>query len=328
MTTLNLKTQNKQEELVKAYLEENASSSLANKINHGTPFEKDGKPLINKKTLAGFMKYALEEARKLAGNGATGTYVDDPTVYGWAIHYFEEDSIEGTLYTLDGAEYKPAPKPIPKSTTTITKQPEKPIDEQRSLFDMIAETQNSDTTEQSDDDTEEDIPDEEVEEMQVNDETDETPEEVLPVQTIPEKPKGNEIYRRYVEMQDKYPDCVIALRLGDFYEILGQNAVNVAKELDITLTGRDCGLDTRVPMVGFPYHVSDNYIAKLIDKGYKVAIVESLTDVTLKQKEFTVDKETGEILSEEQDEQALMKNYHKASLLDLLELFGSDATIG
>ena len=316
MTTLNLKTQNMQEELVKAYLEENASSSLANKINNGTPFEKDGKPLINKKTLSGFMKYACDEARKLAGNGASGAYIDDPTVYGWAIHYFEEDSIEGTLYTLDGAEYKHAPKPIPKSTTTITKQPEKPKDEQRSLFDMIAETQNSDTTEQSDDETED------------TEETDETPEEVLPVQPIPEKPKGNEVYRRYVEMQDKYPDCVIALRLGDFYEILGQNAVNIARELDLTLTGRDCGLDARVPMVGFPYHVSDNYISALVSKGHKVAIVESLTDVTLKQKEFTVDKETGEILSEEQDEQALMKNYHKAALLDLLELFGSDATIG
>ena len=80
-------------------------------------------------------------------------------------------------------------------------------------------------------------------------------------------------------------------------------------------------------MVGFPYHVSDNYISALVSKGHKVAIVESLTDVTLKQKELTVDEETGEILSEEQDEQTLMENYHKASLLDLLELFGSDATI-
>lgn len=63
---LNLTAQNKQEELVLKYLQDNASETLADKINNGTPFEKDGKPLLNKKTLAGFMKYACDEARKLA----------------------------------------------------------------------------------------------------------------------------------------------------------------------------------------------------------------------------------------------------------------------
>lgn len=110
MIKLNLTPQNKQEELILTYLQNNASETLADKINNGTPFEKDGHPLLNKKTLSGFMKYACDEARKLAEKGANSACIDDVTVYGWAIHFFEEDSIEGTLYTIDGEEYKPAPE--------------------------------------------------------------------------------------------------------------------------------------------------------------------------------------------------------------------------
>ena len=115
---LNLEAKTKEQELVKAYLEENASETLAEKINIGTPFEKDGKTFINKKTLDGFMKYASDEARKLASKGANSACVEDKVVYGWAVHYFEEDSIEGTLLNDDGTEYKPAPK----STTAKVKK--------------------------------------------------------------------------------------------------------------------------------------------------------------------------------------------------------------
>ena len=59
------------------------------------------------------------------------------------------------------------------------------------------------------------------------------------------------MYRQYLDIQRKYPDCIVAYRLGDFYEVFGENAVKIAKELDLTLTGRDCGLDERIPMVGF-----------------------------------------------------------------------------
>ena len=110
MIKLNLTPQNKQEELILNYLQNNASETFADKINNGTPFEKDGNPLLNKKTLSGFMKYACDEARKLAEKGSNSACVDNATVYGWAVHYFEEESIEGTLYTLDGEEYKPAVK--------------------------------------------------------------------------------------------------------------------------------------------------------------------------------------------------------------------------
>lgn len=85
------------------------------------------------------------------------------------------------------------------------------------------------------------------------------------------------LYYQYRQLQEKYSDCVVLVSLGDFFEVLGDNAKTVAKELDITLTSRDCGLDTRVPMCGFPYHLKDKYIAMLVDKGYKIAIVEELT---------------------------------------------------
>lgn len=142
MIELNLTAENRQEELVKAYLEEHASEELAEKINNGTLFTKDGVPLTNKKTLAGFMKYACEEARKLAKKGENAACVEDSVVYGWAIHYFEEDSIEGTLYTLDGAEYKPASKTVSKPVSKpvekapVKKSPEEPNKDQLSFFNL------------------------------------------------------------------------------------------------------------------------------------------------------------------------------------------------
>ena len=146
MIKLNLTPQNKQEELILTYLQNNASETLADKINNGTPFEKDGHPLLNKKTLSGFMKYACEEARKLAEKGANSACVDDATVYGWAIHYFEEDSIEGTLYTIDGEEYKPAPKKVATTKpATVKQQPPKPQNLQFSIFDKIDDTEVKDT---------------------------------------------------------------------------------------------------------------------------------------------------------------------------------------
>lgn len=106
MIKLNLTPQNKQEELILTYLQNNASETLADKINNGTPFEKDGHHLLNQENAFGFMKYACDEARKLAEKGANSACIDDVTVYGWAIHFFEEDSIGGTLYTIDGEEYQ------------------------------------------------------------------------------------------------------------------------------------------------------------------------------------------------------------------------------
>lgn len=84
----------------------------------------------------------------------------------------------------------------------------------------------------------------------------------------------------YLSMKEKYKDCVLFYRLGDFYEMFFDDAVRVSKLLDLTLTGRDCGLKERAPMCGIPYHAADAYIAKLVSMGERVAICEQLTEPT------------------------------------------------
>ncbi len=86
--------------------------------------------------------------------------------------------------------------------------------------------------------------------------------------------------RHYLEIKEKYKDCVVFYRLGDFYEMFFEDAKEVSQLLDLTLTGRDCGLEERAPMCGIPYHAADTYIAKLVSLGNKVAICEQLTDPT------------------------------------------------
>lgn len=82
----------------------------------------------------------------------------------------------------------------------------------------------------------------------------------------------------YLSVKERYKDCVIFYRLGDFYEMFFEDAVRVSEILGLTLTGRDCGLEERAPMCGVPYHAADNYIAKLVAHGEKVAICEQLED--------------------------------------------------
>ena len=82
----------------------------------------------------------------------------------------------------------------------------------------------------------------------------------------------------YLSTKEKYKDCVLFYRLGDFYEMFFDDAVRVSKLLDLTLTGRDCGLKERAPMCGIPYHAADGYIAKLVAMGERVAICEQLTE--------------------------------------------------
>ena len=83
---------------------------------------------------------------------------------------------------------------------------------------------------------------------------------------------------QYLEIKAKYPDTLIFYRLGDFYEMFFDDAKIAAKELQLVLTGRNAGVEERVPMAGVPHHAVKSYVQKLIDKGYKVAIVEQLED--------------------------------------------------
>ena len=80
------------------------------------------------------------------------------------------------------------------------------------------------------------------------------------------------------QVKAQYPDCIIFFRLGDFYEMFFEDAEKGSKLLDLTLTGRDCGLPERAPMCGVPYHAADSYIAKLVESGQRVAICEQLSD--------------------------------------------------
>lgn len=82
----------------------------------------------------------------------------------------------------------------------------------------------------------------------------------------------------YVETKNQYKDCILFYRLGDFYEMFFDDALTVSRELEITLTGKECGLDERAPMCGVPYHAADMYLNKLVSKGYKVAIGEQVED--------------------------------------------------
>ena len=288
MITLNLTAKGTEQELIKKYLEENASETLAEKINNGVKVEKDGKTLINKKTLEGFMKYATGEARKQAEKGASAACVRSDVVFGWAIHYFEEESIEEKLYNDDGNEYK-APKPVVKKTTTATTSiytppiVKKPESDQLSLFDFTSDTPVITDTEET-----------------VEEDVEETIEEAVEKEPIIEQPKISPLYTRYMTLVEKYPTTLIALRVGDFYEIFGDAAEMVAEKLELTLTSRDFGLEERVPMVGFPYHRVDVYRDK-IRQFSSIAIAESDDNIQFYlqfQKDgsdLQVNTETGEV---------------------------------
>ena len=150
---LNLKAENTQEKRIKAYLEENASAVLADKINNGVFIEKDGQRLLNRKTLQGCLENIRTKAQKQAVKGCA--MIADEVVFGWAVHYFEEDSIEEKLFKEDGTEFKAKTSPKKPSKTDEEdnsedfnnkqqKRPEKKKDEakkdsnaQLNLFDML-----------------------------------------------------------------------------------------------------------------------------------------------------------------------------------------------
>lgn len=281
MIKLNLTTESQEHEILKEYLEKNASELLAQKINNGVKIEKDGKTLISKKTLASFMKYACEEARKIAAKGANSACVKDDIVFGWAVHYFEEDSIEGILYNEDGTEYKPAPKAKATAKPTTIEQKPKPIEPpkpaQFSFFDLMEKTTE-----------------EPKEELNVDMETGEI------LQPVQEKKKPSSLYQKYLSHKNKYPNMVVAYRVGDFYECFNDDAKLLANKLELTLTGRECGLDERVPMIGFPYHAAEKYFLKITEFS-PLAIIDN-ENVSLMPLTNEMDEDDEELTEEEMRE--------------------------
>ena len=307
MIALNLTAKGAEQEIVKKFLEENASEVLADKINNGVRIEKDGKTLISRKTLDGFMKYANEEARKQAEKGATSACIIGDVVFGWAIHYFEEDSIEGTLYNEDGSDYK-APRPTKTASKTTIKTTVPPVKKeepkvgQLSLFDFSEETieEPTETLEENEDG------------------------QVQKTEEAPEKPNVSPLLERYTSLKNKYPDSIIAFRIGDFYEIFGDDAKQAASVLDLTLVGRDVGLEEKLPMVGYPYHKEDVYRGKL-QKTFDVVVVENDTDVKFYHKDekdklaYTVNVQTGEVIDPIVDGAGLLQT--------IIKLFDGDLEV-
>ena len=327
MITLNLTAKGMEQEALKQYLEENASEILADKINDGVRIEKDGKTLINKKTLDSFMDYAHEEAKKQAEKGSRYACLHSDVVFGWAIHYFEEESIIGKLYNEDGSEYK-APKPVVKKTTstpTTTYTPpviKKPESEQLSLFDFSNDTPVVNDTKKTVEEVIEGTIETVVEELKVE-----------PVTVVVEEdPKGSPLFQKYMAIQNQYPEHIICMRVGDFYEVFGYGAVQVSELIELTLTSKDMGLKHRVPMVGFPYHRADVYYDKLTDKGLTLVIAEN-DDLTVKSAiKGTVNIETGEVIEmpEENKNESIddkRKREEKELIAAISGLFGNDLEV-
>ena len=178
------------------------------------------------------------------------------------MEYFDDDTIEGTLYNDDGSEYK---KPS-KVTTPKPVAPSKPKQAQISLFDEPEKT-----------------------------DVESTQEEKPPAKQDAVSP----LYKTYLQLAQCYPGAVVAYRVGDFYEIFGETARRLGETLSLTITSRDCGLPERVPMIGFPYHAAELYFGKILQGGNKLVVAE-LPDNVREVKPDDIDGEDIEELSEEE----------------------------
>ncbi len=302
MTKLNLAAKGDDQIAVLNYLQQNATDVLADKINNGVQIVKDGVTLINKKTLDGFFRYATEEARKLVAKDARCACVLDRVVFGWAIHYFEEDEIEGTLYNLDGTEYKtvkPIATPAVTTKSVITKP--KKNEGQLSIFDMTLPDDESDDTDEDVCDGTDDCDEEQIVRESIAQQTTThtiaqdnvqtaTPTKATTLQTAtkseqPTQPTSQQsansntdakamFYYKYEIMQRQYPNNILLYRVGDFYEALDRNAELLAKTIGLTLTGLSCGEAGRHPMCGIPYHALDVYVEK-IKQHFAITIMDS-----------------------------------------------------
>ncbi len=330
MVKLNLEAQGTEQQAVLSYLQENVSEVLADKINNGVFILKDGKRLLNKKDLNGFMRYACDEARKQAAKGSNSACIQDSVVYGWAIHYFEEDSIEGTLYNEDGTEYKKVVKPTtPKTNVAVTKviDKTKKNEGQVSIFDMNF---NGDVDQ---DKTKETLPSCVKQAAEVNAaqdtatpivaglHTNEQPKQETKQPTQTQQVNSAELfYYKYELIQKQHPEHILFYRLGDFYEALGDSAEKASNVLDLTLTSRNCGSIGRLPMCGVPYHAIDLYVDKLRNK-YDVALMRSDKELKLYSKKEFADivqenAEKMDAMADEDEELGLVVDYETDEQID------------
>ena len=294
---LNLQTQSKEQEILLAYLEQNASAALAEKINNGIPVSKNGVQLVMKKDLTSFMKYATEEARKTAPKDATSACVEDKTVFSWLVHYFEEDSIEGRYFNLDGTPYTPPKKEKKKPAAAAAPQVNsKPKQEaELTLFDMLAAATEQDKPivesqpepEKSNfiDSFEEckDLPP-----MAFSSELDPTEDEiqsamdeyvqmetpVVDIEAPPEPPLLGH-YEKWIDVQQRYPQALVLIIVDTDMEVYGDHAEQLSEMLMLKLSTRDFGPYGCMPRVRFPYTDFERYFYQINDR-YEMALIASL----------------------------------------------------
>lgn len=310
---LNLQTQSKEQEILLAYLEQNASAALAEKINNGIPANKNGTQLVMKKDLTGFMKYATEEARKAAPTGATSACVEDKTVFGWLMHYFEEDSIEGRYFNLNGTPYTPPKKETKKSAPAKPKDNPKPQPKQESeltLFDMLAAATKQEKaipeskpepvlTEPEAVNPEPESPvessfidpfegSEELPPMAFSSELDPTEDKIqatiieyqekeLPVVDIEEPPAPPLLahYEKWLAVQQQYPQALVLIIVDNDMEVYGEHARQLSDLFMLKLDSRDFGKYGRLPKVRFPYTDFEQYFDRM-NSRYELALITTL----------------------------------------------------
>ena len=196
----------------------------------------------------------------------------------------------------------------------------------------VKDTANDTLTEELDTDDEEFTEKEKLDAMrQVAEE-----EQAETAEPVVEEPKGNQLYQDYRLYQSERPTAVVALRLGDFYEVLGDNAVMLGNKMDLTITSRDVGLKERIPMIGFPYHAAENYFAKIVKK-HDLYIIENERDTQfipslLCVDNQLIDQDTGEIIDTLQTDNYTQKEQYAPPKNDqiidyLIELFGNEMEI-
>ena len=286
---LNLQTQNKEQEILLAYLEQNASAALAEKINTGIPANKNGTQLIMKKDLTGFMKYATEEARKAAPKGATSACIEDRTVFCWLMHYFEEDSIEGRYFNLDGTPYTP-PKKDRKKPTTPAQAKSKPTGENEfTIFDMAeaAPRQKAPVAALDAIDPLDDILSE-LPPVAFSSELDPTDDEIqatiaeyaqmeMPVVDIEEPPEKPLLahYEKWLAVQQQYPQALVLIIVNTDMEVYGEHAEQLSEMMMLKLSTRDFGPYGRMPKVRFPYTDFERYFDQM-NSRYEMALITTL----------------------------------------------------
>lgn len=296
---LNLQTQSKEQEILLAYLAQNASAALAEKINNGIPANKNGTQLIMKKDLTGFMKYATEEARKAAPKGATSACIEDKTVFSWLMHYFEEDSIEGRYFNLDGTPYTPPKKETKKpAAATVAKTNSKPQPKQEAeltLFDMLAaateqekaitesqpalvESTFIDPFEGSEDlppvafSSELDPTEDEIQATMEEYSQMETP--VVDLEGPPEPPLLAH-YEKWLAVQQQHPQALVLIIVDTDMEVYGEHARQLSDLFMLKLSSRDFGKYGRLPKVRFPYTDFEQYFDRM-NSRYEMALITTL----------------------------------------------------